>query len=149
VKNPVQKTGGFTLIEMMIVIVVVAILVGIALPAYQNQIRKTKRALGRGELLEVMARQEQYFVNNRQYAVSLVSLGSTNPYSIDADGNEVATDATDRIYTIQLVSPTTTTYTLQAVPQLAQAEDSFCGTLQITSTGVKSESGSGDTKDCW
>jgi len=152
VNNPGRKNGGFTLIEMMIVIVVVAVLVGIALPAYQGQVIKTKRALGRGELLDIMARQEQYFVNNRQYAVSLASLGSTNPYAIDTEGNEVATTSGNAIYTIQLATspaPTTTSYTLEAVPKGAQTKDTLCGTMTITSTGVKSSGGTGTTSDCW
>ena len=60
------KNRGFTLIEMMIVLVILGLLILVALPAYQQQILKTKRSLGKGELLEVLARQEQFFVNNKQ-----------------------------------------------------------------------------------
>jgi len=148
-RNISAKMGGFTLIELMIVVVIVAILMGVAMPAYQDQVKKTKRGLGKAELLEVTARQEQFFINNRQYAVSLDTLGFTNPYSIDVDGNAVATTAGDRIYTISLVSPTTTAYAVQAAPQLGQASDTLCGTLTLSSTGVKSESGSGSVDDCW
>lgn len=144
-----RKAGGFTLIELMIVLVVVAVLLGIAVPSYQQQVIKTKRSVGRGELMEVLARQEQFFVNNRQYAVSLDALGFTNPYAINADGDPVATTAADRIYTIQLASATATGFTLQAAPQLQQTKDTRCGTLAITSTGVKSETGSGSVEDCW
>lgn len=148
-RNRLRKADGFTLIELMIVIVVVAILVGIALPSYQQQVIKTKRSLGKAELMEVLARQEQFFVNNRQYAVALDSLGYTNPYSIDADGNVIATDATDRIYTIALVGPTATAFSVRATPQLGQAKDTLCGALTLSSTGVESEGGSGSVDDCW
>ena len=144
-----RKSAGFTLIEMMIVIVVVGILLMVALPGYERQTLKTKRSLGRAELQEVMARQEQYFVNNRQYATSLVDLGLANPYSIDADANDVDTSSGDRIYTIALPSATALTYTLTATPQLGQVKDTLCGTLQITSTGVKSASGTGGAAQCW
>lgn len=148
-KNTMTRTRGFTLIELMIVIVVVAVLVGVALPTYQQQVIKTKRAIAKGELMEVLSRQEQYFVNNRQYAVSLASLGLSNPYAIDVDGDQVLTTADDRIYTISLVDPTATTFTVQAVPQLSQTKDSLCGTLTISSTGVQSASGTATVEDCW
>ena len=141
--------AGFTLIELMIVIVVVAILVGIALPSYQHQVIKTKRAIAKGAIMDVLTQQEQFFVNNRQYAVSLASLGYGNPYAIDSDGDEVLTTASERIYRIQLLDPTTTAFSVQAVPQLAQAGDKWCGTLTISSTGVQTESGSAPVEDCW
>jgi type IV pilus assembly protein PilE len=144
-----QRSAGFTIVEIMIVIVVVGVLMLIALPGYQQQSLKTKRALAKSELQGLMARQEQYFVNNRQYATSLADLGLGNPYSIDSDSNRVATDADSRIYTIALASATTASYTLTATPQLDQARDSYCGTMQITSTGVKTVTGSAGSAECW
>jgi len=144
-----RKGRGFTLIEVMIVIVVVALLMTVALPAYQQQVLKSKRALGKGELLKILAEQEQYFVNNRSYALTLADLGHTNPYAIDADGNEVATGDSARIYTIQLDSASATAFNIQAVPQLGQADDTLCKTLQITSTGIKTESGTATAAECW
>ena len=144
-----SRTAGFTLIELMIVVVIVAILLMVGLPAYQGQVLKTKRALGKAELQEVMSRQEQYFVNNRAYATSLADLGLDNPYYIDADANNVASTSSLRIYQIALASATALAYTVTAAPQLGQAKDTLCGTLQITSTGVKSEGGSGTVDECW
>lgn len=143
------REQGFTMIELMIVVVVVAIIMAVGLPAYQGQVIKTKRALGRAELIAVLGRQEQFFVNNRQYSNTLAGLGYADPYSIDDEANDVATSSSKRIYTISLATVSATSFTVQAVPQLGQARDTLCGTLQITHTGVKSESGTGDTDDCW
>lgn len=143
--------GGFSLIELMIVVVIVSILIGVALPAYQEQILKTKRGVARAELQTLLARQEQFFVNNRQYASTLVSLGFTNPYAIDADGEPVATTSGSRTYTVSITNVTgtpPTAFTLQAAPQLGQAKDR-CGTLSITSTGVKAKTGAGFDAECW
>ena len=145
----IARASGFTLIELMIVVVIVGILLLVALPGYERQTIKTKRALGKGELMGVMARQEQYFVNNRRYATTLADLGFTNPYSIDADGNRVAVNSADEIYTIAISGASATAFTLTATPKKGQAKDTLCGTLQITSTGVKSESGTSNVKECW
>ncbi|MEH6570882.1 MAG: type IV pilin protein [Halioglobus sp.] len=143
------KNRGFTLIEIMIVVAILGILVLVALPAYQQQILKTKRSLGKGELLDVLARQEQFYVNNKRYADTLDLLGyAANPYAIDADGNDIATTASNRIYRIELSAVTTSSFNLQAIPQLNQAKDTRCGSLQITSVGTKTVS-SGATTGCW
>lgn len=151
--NGQRKQRGFTLIEMMIVVVVVAILAAVALPSYNQQIMKTRRSLGTGELIKVHARQEQFFVNNKRYATDLTDLGYAGAsYAIDRDGNPVAADADNRIYVIQLAAgASTTAFTLQAAPQLEQADDAHCETLALSSLGVKTVS-AGATMDaayCW
>ena len=47
-----KRAPGFTLIELMIVVAVVAILVAIAYPSYQEQIRKSRRAQAKADLVE-------------------------------------------------------------------------------------------------
>jgi len=144
-----QKIKGFTLIELLIVIVIVAILVAVGLPSYQESIRKSKRAIGKAALFKVLARQENNFVNNKAFATTLTDLGyGANPYYIDDDGAE--TTAANSIYQIALSGPTTTAYTVQAIPKNNQANDSLCGTLQLGHDGTKSISGgSGSVADCW
>ena len=133
----------------MFVVVIVGVIMVVALPAYQNQVLKTKRSLARAELVAVAARQEQFFVNNRQYSSTLAGLGYADPYAIDEEANDVSSTSGDRIYTISLTTVSATSFTVQAVPQLGQTKDALCGTLQLTSTGVKSASGSGGTGECW
>ncbi|MCW8195246.1 prepilin-type N-terminal cleavage/methylation domain-containing protein [Proteobacteria bacterium 005FR1] len=140
---------GFTLIEVMIVVAVIAIIAAIALPSYNSSVIKSKRAMGKAELLEVLARQEQHFINNKAYATNLTSLGyGANPYLIDDQGNETAANA---IYQIALAAgASTTAFTLQAIPQNAQADDAECATLQISNTGLKTISGGTSTAaSCW
>ncbi|PHS73908.1 type IV pilin protein [Porticoccus sp.] len=148
---PQKRTRGFTLIELMVVIAIVALLVMVAMPAYDGYVRKTKRSLGKAELMSVMARQEQFFVNNKQYATTLTGLGYlASPYAINQDGDEVAVTASGRIYQIAISNASATAFTLQAIPQGSQTKDTQCSTLQITSVGVKSiVDGSGSASDCW
>lgn len=140
---------GFTLIELMIVLAISGILLLFALPSYQHYQLKTKRALGGAELLRVLARQEQFFANNKQYAPTLDLLGySGNPYAINANADDVPVLAIDRIYNIELISTAPTYFELKAVPQLHQVRDSLCGTLKLTSQGRKSTSTSAGIL-CW
>jgi type IV pilus assembly protein PilE len=88
---------GFTLIELMIVVVIVGILATIALPAYQDYVRKSRRADALTKLLDTQMQQEKWRANNIQYAITAASVGSpssdyynffivaaTNSYSIIA-----------------------------------------------------------------
>jgi type IV pilus assembly protein PilE len=79
-----RSVGGFTLIELMIVIVIVAVLVGIALPAYRDQIIRGHRASAKAEMLEIANRQEQYLLSNRIYAIGLSTIAYTTPPDVAA-----------------------------------------------------------------
>lgn len=144
-----SKLRGFTLIELMVVVVIVAILLMVALPSYQQQLRKTRRSLGRAELMEVMVRQEQFFLNHRQYAQALTALGyPASPYAIGTDGNDAPATTAGRIYLID-ISTLAGSFTLYATPQLTQSRDVLCGTLSLTAVGVKGATGRGAAVECW
>lgn len=140
-----SRAKGFTLIELMIVVAVIAIIAAIALPSYNSSVLKSKRAIGKGELMEVLTRQEQYFVNNKAYALTMGALGyggggTATSYLINDQGEEVTTNS---IYRIEFFgTPTSSTFTIQAVPQNNQAADD-CGTMQLSHTGAKSPA------ECW
>ena len=144
-----KKAQGFTLIEMMIAVVIVAVLLTVALPSYQQQVRKTRRSLGKAELMEVMARQEEFFLNHRQYAGVLTDLGyPASPYAIDTEGNDDSAAAADRIYLID-ISTLPGSFTLYAIPQQSQSGDHLCATLSLTSIGLRATTGSGSPSECW
>ena len=134
---------GFTLMELMIVIAIVAILVSVALPAYQNSVLKSNRVAGKGVLLDVASRQEQSFINNKEYADTLLKLGLPAAYYIDSENtNNVTSGAAT--YLITISRPTTTTFTVTAAPQNRQARDQ-CGTYTLTESNVRTPS----TARCW
>lgn len=140
---------GFSMIELMIVMVIAAILASIAVPSYQNFVTRTKRAQAKSLLLQVADKQEQFFLDNKRYAATMTDLGySANPFYIDNSGDPQASSSTDSIYKIEFSATTNTTYTAAAVPQKAQASnDSGCGTLSLSNTGLRDQSGS--STDCW
>lgn len=148
--NNKPSQTGFSLIELMIVVVIVAVLAAIAIPSYQQYSLRAKRAVATAELLEALGLQEQYILNNKQYATDLTYLGyAANPYYIRAEGDETTTAAA-AIYQIKLAAGASTAgFTLEAVPWNSQADDAQCGTLTLTHLGVRGENGTGSTADCW
>ncbi|MFK8051192.1 MAG: type IV pilin protein [Halioglobus sp.] len=140
---------GFTLIELVIVIAILGLLFVLALPAYKNHQLKARRVLATGELMSVLARQEQFFANNKRYAPTLDLLGySGSPYAINSKSESVAVVAADRIYSITLSFTAPAVFELTAVPQLGQTKDRLCGSLQLSSRGGKSTS-TGARELCW
>lgn len=144
-----KKTQGFTLIEVMIVLVVVAILAAIAVPSYQDSIRKTRRGDAKEALTRIAAAQERYFFTNNGYG-NFEDLGLSN------DPDDLAIESQERYYDVALVggfdcagSPC---FRVTATAKGAQASDTQCNQLSIDHIGRKTASkyGGGDSSDtCW
>lgn len=66
---------GFTLLELMIVVAVVAILASIALPSYQDSVRKAARRAAQGHLLDIANKEQQFFLDNRAFTTTIGSGG--------------------------------------------------------------------------
>jgi type IV pilus assembly protein PilE len=79
-----SRQHGFTLIEVMIALVSVAILAAVALPTYRDQLRKSARAQAQAFLSDMASRQQQYLVEKRAYAASMTSLGMATPAAVDS-----------------------------------------------------------------
>lgn len=72
------KSTGFTLIELMIVIAIIGVLAAIAVPQYNDYIRKSQVTESVATLLELRTRMEQYYQDNRNYLCAGVPLGAAN-----------------------------------------------------------------------
>jgi Tfp pilus assembly protein PilE len=61
----------------------------------------------------------------------------------------VASTSGDRVYFLQINAASATAFSVSAVPQLGQTNDTECATLTLTQTGAQTESGSAESIDCW
>ena len=155
----VSKERGYTLVEILIVVAILGILAVVAIPSYQDNVMASNRTVAQAGLLDLANRQEQFYLDNRTYTTDLTNLGYPAGMEFSNGGNSavavnnnqtlVASSDTGRIYYLQVTAANATGYGISAVPQLNQADDTECGTLSLTSRGVKGETGSGSTNDCW
>ena len=128
------KARGFTLVEIMVVVVIIGILAAIAVPSYQNNLRKGRRADAQGFLMQVAQKQQQYLLDARTYASALTDLSMVAPTSV-SDHYAI---------TITGVTLTPPAFTVTATPTSSvQTAD---GTLNLTSTGTKTRMVSGVDK---
>lgn len=134
-----KKSQGFTLIEMMITVAILGVLAAIALPSYNAYTIRAKRAEGKATANIIVQQLERCYsqfgsYNNAGCAAAFA------PALISEQQNYSVTVAT-----------AATTFTVSAAPIGTQlAKDTECGTLSITQTGAKGESGDApDAATCW
>jgi type IV pilus assembly protein PilE len=126
-----KKSGGFTLIELMIVVAVIGILAGIALPSYQDYVRRSARTQAQSCMTQIAHTLERRRATNLSYAGNAPQLGCRTEGGLD------------NRYTFNIASDSTT-YTVTATPKASQAKDK-CGTMTINQIGTKTP----NTAGCW
>lgn len=130
------RVPGFTLIEVVVAMAIVAILAAVAVPTYRSAIRKGERANARAIMMENAQFMERY------HAAADTYVGATLPTTVSPKGALL----TKIKYNITLTpDPTATTFTISAAPANSQIGDS-CGTMTISSTGATTAATS---TGCW
>lgn len=142
---------GFTLVELMITVAIVAVLASVAYPSYVQHIAKGKRASAQAVMQAIVSRQEQHMLNARSYFPAAGG-DSTDIAAIKAAlGVNIPTDVTGN-YDLKVTSDNVgppPAHSVQAVPKGTQAtNDARCGMLTLRSTGAKTQSGTGGAS-CW
>ncbi len=137
------KSGGFTLIELMIAVAIVGILASIAIPSYQAHVDRTRRADAQATLTAAANAMERYKTGAGQGSYLSASFGSA---STDVFPSEAPLEGSAKYYDLDLPTQTANTYTIRAKPKGAMVGD---GRLEITHTGrrcwYKDQDSSGGT----
>lgn len=138
------RNSGFTLIEMVIVIVILGIMATIALPSYQNSVRKGQRSDGKATLLAVAGRMEQYMLDHGAYTYNMEDLGYDDDPMISPEQH----------FTIDASACSggdeTSCYILTATPRASSPlkSDKECTTFVLAYTGARSATGT-KAAECW
>lgn len=149
-----KRLIGFSLVELVIVVGLVGILSAIAIPPYQDSIRKSRRTDAKMVLLEASQWMERFYTENNRYDYK-----RNNPDDVVILPTVLASapkEGSRKYYTISIAAIAQNTYTLQAVPisTLDQNNDK-CKTLTINNLGVKGLAGFSQppvanfVDDCW
>lgn len=118
---------GFTLIELMITVAIVAVLAAVALPSYTNHLRKGARTSAKAEMMDIANRQQQYLLANRSYASSLSELNYN--LTTETSGRYNCAIAT-------VASPPS--FTITCTPKGSQAQGDDVQPLTLDSSGGRS-----------
>ncbi len=145
-----KRVRGFTLIEMMIVVAIIALLASIAIPNYNEYITKSRRGQAKACLQEMAQFMERFYTTNMRYDQTPAAVAVALPAGGCRTESNLAT-----YYTIALDPAFTAprTFRLEAVPQGVQlARDGNvggCGTLRIDETGARTRTGDKPIAECW
>ena len=130
-----RRESGFTLIEMMVVLLITGILVVVAVPAYEKTMMKSRRSDAHATLLQVQLEQESWRTKNTTY-------GATS----DVWSSAVSVDG---YYDIAVSGNTSTAYTVTATPVSGglQADDTDCASIVLDQDGPDIDTDA--KKKCW
>ena len=145
-----QAATGFTLMELVIVLAIVALLAAIAVPSYSSYMIRSKRTDATAALLKLAAAQEKFFLQNNTYTTNLTT---SPPAGLGISGTDAG------YYTLAIKAPDaacpiTACWAATATPVvgLSQDRDKDCTVFEINSLGQKVAENSGgtdNTKNCW
>lgn len=135
------NSKGFTLIELMIAIAILAIILGIAIPSYTQWVIESGRAEAKSILMQSAQTLERCYTRFSAYNDAGCQLGDGDTLMSENDKYQLTVDEV-----------TATTFELSAAPKGGQSNDSECGSFTLNHTGAKGAKGGTDpdvVAECW
>lgn len=143
------KQRGFTLIELMVAVVVIAIIAAVGFPSYQEYIRRGKRAEGKAHLMRAAQQMERFYSLNNCYPSNTANCGNAGSsaaalaaVSVNAHSGDSAASSAYNL----TVTTTAQAFTLTATPAFT---DDKCGNLGLNNAGAKTKTGAESQQYCW
>jgi type IV pilus assembly protein PilE len=131
-----KNLNGFTLIELMLVVVIIGVLAAVAYPSYVEQVRKGRRSECKSAILQTSNLLERFYTINNSYSSDFAAIGGKNFSGDNADSSSCTIS----------IEAEGATFTVTATPKIS---DPNCGNLTLNNTGLKTESGSKSVDYCW
>jgi type IV pilus assembly protein PilE len=148
--GPGSRSGlGFTLLELLIVVAVVALLLAIGLPSYQEQILKSKRTEAKTAVLKAMQLQEREYTSTQSYTTNLAKLFGLADTTVVRSGEDPTTGNYDLSAVAVAGASLQEDVRITATPRAGVFTDTLCDAFSLTSTGVRSFTGTGTKDKCW
>jgi type IV pilus assembly protein PilE len=150
-KPATVRSAGFTLIELMVVVLIVTILTVIAVPSYLRQTLKSHRTEAKSILMDMAGREERFMATNGVYSSTATDLGfpsgswpqtvGSGYYQVSVTNVAAATPSTSTTAAI----PATFTVTATAIN--SQTKDTQCTSFTLTQQGIQTSAPA--TTGCW
>jgi type IV pilus assembly protein PilE len=151
-----RPAGGFTLIEVVIAIVVVALLSVVAFPSFLDAIRKGRRADAFTAINAIQQAQERHRANNAAYSTSITGAVNASPPGLAL----ASSSSSEGYYSLAIDAAAVDAYTITAtaVSGKSQVNDTNCqrlrvvmsqGTLSYESSGTSGSFVAGSSSRCW
>lgn len=138
-----RSATGFSLVELLVVVVIIAILSLVAVPSYRQYSIRAQRTEAKTALLRLAANQERFYLQNNTYSADLTALGF--PLGISENG----------VYTLNILAADTNTYQASAVPTpgggtngRSMTTDGECTQFTIDAQGLRTAMPDPDNR-CW
>jgi type IV pilus assembly protein PilE len=148
------RSRGFTLVELMVVVVIATILISVAIPSYLNQVRQSRRVEAKTAILDLAGREERFFSTN---ASAYTGIAGNLGYAGFGAGFPIGSG----YYYVTVCSPACApsavaapSYTITALPVAGQSQvkDTQCASFSVDSTGAQwafTSAGALNTQYCW
>lgn len=144
------EAAGFTLIELLVALVIGGILISVAIPSYNSQVRKSRRTDARTALLDLAGREERLFATTNAYSTTPSAMGYT------AAGDAFPMMVGSGYYQIAVAAnagpPATFTLTATPIAGMGQENDTDCASFTVDQAGRQTSldgSAVDSSATCW